>query len=83
MVSRISFVITNIFMEHFEKEALRKILKKLEDWFRYVDDTFVIWRYGRAELRTFFIFLNNQHPNIHYTTDIEKNGILLPRCFYL
>jgi len=30
MGSLISFVIVNIFMEHFEKEALRKIPKKPE-----------------------------------------------------
>jgi len=33
MDSPISPVIANIFMEHFEKEALRKTLKK-EVWFR-------------------------------------------------
>ena len=77
MGSPISPVITNIFMEYFEKEALRKTSKKPEVWFRYVDDTFVIWRHGRAELRKFLIFLNNQQiPNIHFTIDIEENGKL-------
>ena len=32
---------------------IRKTLKKSEVWFRYVDDTFVIWRHGRTELRNF------------------------------
>ena len=32
MGSPISPVIANIFMEHFEKEALRKTLKKPEVW---------------------------------------------------
>ncbi|XP_018342267.1 PREDICTED: uncharacterized protein LOC108748544 [Trachymyrmex septentrionalis] len=76
MGSPISSVIANIFMEYFEKEALRKTPKKLEVWFRYVNDTFVIWRHDRVELRKFFIFLNNQHPNIHFTIDIEENGKL-------
>ncbi|XP_018311528.1 uncharacterized protein [Mycetomoellerius zeteki] len=76
MGSPISPVIANIFMEHFEKEALGKTPKKPEVWFRYVDDTFVIWRHGRAELRKFLIFLNKQHPNIHFTMDIEENGKL-------
>jgi len=31
----------------------------------------MIWRYERAELRKFLIFLNNQYPNIHFI--IEKN----------
>jgi len=76
MGSPISPVIANIFMEHFEKEALTKTPKKPEVWFRYVDDTFVIWRHGRAELCKFFIFLNNQHPNIHFTINIKENGKL-------
>ena len=73
MGSPISLVITNIFVEHFEKEVLRKTFKKPEVWFHYVDNTFIIWRHSRAE---FLIFLNNQHPNIHFTMDIEKNGKL-------
>ncbi|XP_018307957.1 uncharacterized protein [Mycetomoellerius zeteki] len=76
MGSPISPVIANIFMEHFEKEALGKTPKKPEVWFRYVDDTFVIWRHGRADLRKFLIFLNKQHPNSHFTMDIEENGKL-------
>ena len=63
-------------MEHFEKEIFRKTPKKPEIWFRYIDDTFVLQGHGRAELRKFLIFLNNQHPNIHFTIDIEKNGKL-------
>ena len=38
MGSPTSLVIANIFMEHFEKEALRKTSKKPEIWFRYADD---------------------------------------------
>ena len=64
-------------MEHFEKEALRKTFKKNQKFgyiICYVDDIFVIWRYGTVNLRKFLIFLNNQYPNIHFTIDIEKNG---------
>jgi len=58
MESSISPVIATIFMEHFEKEVLQTTTRKSEVWFRYVDDTFVIWRHGRAELCKFLIFLN-------------------------
>jgi len=47
MGSPISPVISNIY---FEREALQKASKKLEVWFRYVDNTFVIWRHGKVEL---------------------------------
>jgi len=33
----------------------------------------MIWRHGRTELRKFLIFLNNLHPNIHFTIDIKEN----------
>jgi len=37
----------------------------------------VIWKHiGRAELHKFLIFLDNQHPNIHFTINIEKYGKL-------
>ena len=72
--SPISPVIANIFMEHFEKEALRKTTKKSKVWFRYIDDTFVIWKH--EELHKFLIFLNNQHPNIYFIIDIKENGKL-------
>jgi len=55
MGSSISPVIANIFMEHFEKEALQKAPKKPEVWFCYVNDKFVIWRHSRAELHKFLI----------------------------
>jgi len=54
MDSPIFPVIANIFMKHFEKETLRKIPEKLEIWFR-LNDTFIIWRHGRATELFFYI----------------------------
>ena len=78
MGSPISCVIVNIFM-HFEKEALRKTPKKPEVWFRYVDDTFVMWRHGRAELRKFLIFLQLISKYLLYCR--KKRKTPLSRCF--
>jgi len=68
-------------MEYFEKEKNSLPQKNTpEVWFRYVDNTFVIWKHDRIELRKFLIFLHNQHQNIHFFTiskypiDIKKNG---------
>ncbi|XP_011050589.1 PREDICTED: uncharacterized protein LOC105143787 [Acromyrmex echinatior] len=74
MGSPIFLIIANIFMELFEKEVLRKTSKKPKVLFRYIDDTFVMWRHSRAELHKFLIFLNNQHLN--FTINIEENGKL-------
>jgi len=69
MGSHISPVIANIFMEHFAKEILKKTgsLILLRRW--HIRDL----ETNRAELRKFLIFLNNQHPNIGFTMDIEEN----------
>jgi len=53
---------------------IQKIRSLIDDIFRYVDNIFVIWRYDKDELHKFFIFLNNQHINIHFI--IEENGKL-------
>ena len=42
---------------------------------RYVDDTFVILK-SRDNAQTVLDFLNTLHPNIKFTTEMEKNGCL-------
>jgi len=64
----ISLVIANIFVEHFEKEVLRKTFKKPEIWFRYVDDIFVIWRHGKENVN----FLFSSTINIQQSTSLYK-----------
>ncbi|XP_020297813.1 uncharacterized protein LOC109862232 [Pseudomyrmex gracilis] len=76
MGSPISPIIANIFMEHFESQAIKKAPLKSQTWFRYVDDTFVIWQHGERELYNFLDFLNKQHPNITFTLETEQHGKL-------
>jgi hypothetical protein len=42
MGSPLSPVITNFFMEDFEKKALEQVAYKPVCWFQYVDDTFIV-----------------------------------------
>jgi hypothetical protein len=48
--TKISPVIADFFMEEFEEKALNQATLKPTCWYRYVDDTFVIWPHGKASL---------------------------------
>jgi len=58
--------------EKNQKNILRKTSKN-QKFGSIMKITFVIWRHGKPELRKFLIFLNNQHPNIHFTINVEEN----------
>ncbi|KAK5647713.1 hypothetical protein RI129_002605 [Pyrocoelia pectoralis] len=63
-------------MEEFEQNALNTATLKPKCWFRYVDDTFVIWPHGSHTLDEFLQHLNNIHPNIKFTMETESNNEL-------
>jgi hypothetical protein len=48
-------------MEHFEKQVISSTAKKPTRWYRYVDDTFVVWPHGKDELQRFLKHLNSIH----------------------
>jgi hypothetical protein len=52
MGSPLSPVIANFYMEEYEKAALESALLNPRCWFRYVDDTFVIWQHCPDKLKT-------------------------------
>jgi hypothetical protein len=58
MGSSLSPVVSNIFMEHFEKLALETGDLKPAVWLRYVDDTFVVWPHGPSSLQEFLCHLS-------------------------
>ena len=63
-------------MEQFEQQALNTAKKKPSNWYRYVDDTFVVWPHGEEELQDFLQHLNSLHPNIQFTMETEKDNKL-------
>jgi hypothetical protein len=69
-------VIANYFMEYFEEMALEAATHKPLCWFRYVDDTFVIWPHGPGKLAEFLDHLNGLHENIKFTMETERDGHL-------
>ena len=76
MGSPLSPIIADFFMEDFEIRALQSAMKKPKHWYRYVDDTFVVWQHGKESLQMFLDHLNSIHPNIKFTMEIENNSSL-------
>ena len=76
MGSPLSPVIANFFMEDFEKKATEQATNKPVCWFRYVDDTFVIWPHGQEKLTEFLNHLNGLNNKIQFTMEKEDDGHL-------
>ncbi|XP_048524257.1 integrator complex subunit 3 homolog [Dendroctonus ponderosae] len=70
MGSPLSPVVENLFMEKFEETALSTAPPKPTIWYRYVDDTFVLWRHARKNLDIFLDHLTKQHPDIQFTLSV-------------
>ena len=75
MGSPFSPVIANFFMENFEKKAIEQATHKPVRWFRYVDDTFVIWPHGQEKLTEFLNHLNRLHNKIKFTMQKEEGHL--------
>ena len=74
MGSPLSPVVANLFMENFEATALDTATLKPKCWYRYVDDTFVIWPHGRENLYTFLKHINSLHNSIKFTMEVEDKN---------
>jgi hypothetical protein len=76
MGSPLSPVVANFYMEKFEQLAIQSAPLKPRYWFRYVDDTFVVWSHGEEELVRFLDHLNSVHPKIQFTMEREADNEL-------
>jgi hypothetical protein len=74
MGSPLSPVTANFYIEVFKEMALDRAPHKPLCWFRYVDDTFVIWPHGPDRLKDFLDHLNGIHQNIQFTMGMERDG---------
>lgn len=68
--------VANIYTEKSEQEALSTAKRKATLWYRYVDNTFVIWPHGKETLQNSLHHLNGIHGNIKFTMEIEQNETL-------
>jgi hypothetical protein len=76
MGSPLSPVIANFSMEDFEQKAIEQATHKTVCWFRYIDNTFVIWPHSQEKLEDFLIHLNGLHNKIQFTMEKEEAGHL-------
>ena len=65
----------NIFMAHFEKQALAKCSKLPECYFRFLDDIFTIWTRTLQDFDAFLETLNSHHPTIKLKATVSLNTI--------
>ena len=75
MGSPLSPVMANIYMEHFETEALKSAPLEPSLWLRYVDDTFVLWQH-QEDVTSLLTHLNSIEPAIQFTMEREKDHSL-------
>jgi hypothetical protein len=70
-------IIADIFMSHLE-ESLMDRLKQIGvcEWYRYVDDTFVLVE-PTTKVENVLQILNNFHPSISFTHQPEKMALFL------
>ena len=61
----------DLFMEKLEKKAINTFIEPPKLWKRYVDDT--ISKLLKIHVEAFLEHLNNQHPRIKFTTEVEED----------
>ncbi len=74
MGSPVSPLVAEIFMAHFEKEALETSPVPVQEYFRYVDDTFNLIEANNVDV--FEKHLSDKVTSIDFTHEVEKDGQL-------
>ena len=69
----LSPVLANIYMEYFEEMALGSTSLKPLMWFRYVDDTFILWP-RQEDVQTLLDHVNSIRPSIQFSMEKEQNN---------
>ncbi len=74
MGSPVSPTVANLFMEHFEAQAISRTPNPPRFWARYVDDTFVVHK--KDQIDSFTGHINGIHPAIKFTIEREDDNKL-------
>ena len=78
MGSSLGLTFANIFLSYHEQIWLKNCPCEFKPviYKRYVDDTFLLFR-SKDHIEEFRCYLNCQHPNIKFTSEIEENNSIL------
>ena len=74
MSSLFSPAFANIFVGYFESKLFSRV-QKLTIYFRYVDDTFAIFK-QESDVDDFLVTLNRLHPALQFTFEKEHDDKL-------
>ena len=72
----VSPIVANLYMEHFEREALRFASHPQRFWYRFVDDTWVIQQQAHKQL--FWDHINSINPPIKFTVKGNQKNVAIP-----
>jgi hypothetical protein len=76
MESSLSPIVSNIFVEHFEKLAHESALHKSSLLLQYIYDIFVVWPHGPERPQNFLSHLSSLSPSIEFTMESEWEGAI-------
>lgn len=75
MGNPLSPLLAEIFMDSLEnKISKHPLFSKFVYWYRYVDDILACFTGTDRQLQLFLDYINNIHPNIKFTIEIENNN---------
>ena len=75
MGTRVAPTLANLFMADFEERFVYTYHTQPKLWGRFIDDIFMIWDSGEAEIMDFIKHLNSVHDSIKFTYEISENAI--------
>ena len=78
MGSPLSSLISEVFMDHLEKEILNSshhLIEKIGYWHRYVDDILCLWNGDQSDITEFLALISAQYPTINFTAEVGGDRI--------
>ena len=77
MGAPIAPIIADIFMVHLETTLMEQLKQNgVHEWFRFVDDTFVLIDI-KTDIQDILAILNNFHESIKFIYEVEQKNVII------